>query len=152
LRQRTAVRRILADHGLPTRATDATADTAVTAVTGPRGGAGVTATVSGERCVSTREGAVGVVTQTVHGLGGVGKSTLAPRSAHAHRDQYAAIWWLTGSSPDSINTGLADLALHLHPARKSLPTTTTEDHARPEPRGRRGRLLDPPASTPAPST
>ncbi|MFZ3467914.1 FxSxx-COOH system tetratricopeptide repeat protein [Streptomyces sp. 4.24] len=81
------------------------------------------------RLWAAMRGAAAVVTQAVHGLGGVGKSTLALHYAHTHRDQYTLVWWLTASSPDTIETGLGELALRLHPARRSLPDTTTEDHA-----------------------
>ncbi|AWZ16913.1 hypothetical protein DRB96_37405 [Streptomyces sp. ICC1] len=81
------------------------------------------------RLWAAMRGTAAVVTQAVHGLGGVGKSTLALHYAHTHRDQYTLVWWLTASSPDTIETGLAELALRLHPARRSLPDTTTEHHA-----------------------
>ncbi|MFE7772603.1 tetratricopeptide repeat protein [Streptomyces sp. NPDC057445] len=58
-----------------------------------------------------------VVTQTraIHGLGGVGKSTLALRYAHRYRDEYTMVWWITAESQERINSGLADLAARLCP-------------------------------------
>ncbi|WP_439422996.1 tetratricopeptide repeat protein [Saccharothrix sp. HUAS TT10] len=61
------------------------------------------------------------VVVTVHGLGGVGKSTLAARFAHLHTDRYAPVWWITADSPSAIDTGLADLATTLAPQVAGAP-------------------------------
>jgi len=58
----------------------------------------------------------GVVVQAVHGLGGVGKSTLAARWAAAHTDEYSLTWWITAATPADIDAGLAALAVALKPA------------------------------------
>ncbi|WP_377270781.1 tetratricopeptide repeat protein [Peterkaempfera sp. SMS 1(5)a] len=52
----------------------------------------------------------------VHGLGGVGKSTLALHYAHRHRSDHTLTWWITADSPARIEQSLADLALRLFPA------------------------------------
>jgi NB-ARC domain. len=59
----------------------------------------------------------GAITQSgaVHGLGGIGKSTLALRYAHRHRDDYTLIWWINAASPDEIETSLTDLTRALVP-------------------------------------
>ncbi|SCF69683.1 tetratricopeptide repeat protein [Streptomyces sp. Ncost-T10-10d] len=59
----------------------------------------------------------GAITQSgaVHGLGGVGKSTLALHYAHRHRGDYALIWWIKAASPDEIETSLASLTQTLVP-------------------------------------
>jgi tetratricopeptide (TPR) repeat protein len=57
-----------------------------------------------------------VVVQAVHGLGGVGKSTLAARWAAAHASDYTLTWWITAASPADIDAGLAALAVGLQPA------------------------------------
>ncbi|MFG3169760.1 tetratricopeptide repeat protein [Streptomyces sp. NPDC048200] len=59
----------------------------------------------------------GAITQsgTVHGLGGIGKSTLALHYAHRHRGDYALIWWINAASPDEIQTSLTSLAHTLVP-------------------------------------
>ncbi len=63
------------------------------------------------------DGGEAVVTQTgaVHGLGGVGKSTMALHYAHRFRAHYSLVWWITADSPESIVSGLAALAFRLCP-------------------------------------
>ena len=56
-----------------------------------------------------------VVVQAVHGLGGVGKSTLAARWAAAHATEYSLTWWITAATPADIDAGLAGLAAALQP-------------------------------------
>jgi hypothetical protein len=58
----------------------------------------------------------GVVVQAVHGLGGIGKSTLAAHWAAAHAREYTLIWWITAATPAGIDAGLASLAVALQPA------------------------------------
>ena len=58
----------------------------------------------------------GVVVQAVHGLGGVGKSTLAARWAAAHAGEYSLTWWITAATGADIDAGLAGLAVALQPA------------------------------------
>ncbi|MCO5999688.1 tetratricopeptide repeat protein [Actinoallomurus rhizosphaericola] len=58
----------------------------------------------------------GVVVHALHGLGGVGKSTLAAHWAAAHADQHTLTWWITADSQADITQGLADLAQALQPA------------------------------------
>src|SRR5580693_8524203 len=57
-----------------------------------------------------------VVVQAVHGLGGVGKSTLAAQWAGAHAADYSMTWWITAATPADIDAGLAGLAVALQPA------------------------------------
>ncbi|MFF2045861.1 FxSxx-COOH system tetratricopeptide repeat protein [Kitasatospora sp. NPDC058170] len=52
----------------------------------------------------------------VHGLGGIGKSTLALRYAHHHRDDYTLVWWINAESPARIEQSLAALTMRLHPS------------------------------------
>ncbi|MEV4055183.1 NB-ARC domain-containing protein [Amycolatopsis sp. NPDC049688] len=57
----------------------------------------------------------------VHGLGGVGKSTLAARFAHQHADRFGLRWWITADSRAALDMGLAELAETLQPATADLP-------------------------------
>ncbi|WP_338931620.1 FxSxx-COOH system tetratricopeptide repeat protein [Streptomyces netropsis] len=57
-----------------------------------------------------------VVVQAVHGLGGVGKSTLAARWAATRTSMHNPVWWITADSPAALDAGLAGLAVALQPA------------------------------------
>ncbi|MFJ2897562.1 tetratricopeptide repeat protein [Streptomyces sp. NPDC087218] len=65
---------------------------------------------SGEAAVTQVAGA-----GAVHGLGGIGKSTLALHYAHTHRSTYGLVWWLNAESTEQIVAGLASLAVRLCP-------------------------------------
>ena len=62
-----------------------------------------------------------VVVAAVHGLGGVGKSTLASRHAAARVGHFNPIWWITADSVESLQAGLAGLATRLQPELRVLP-------------------------------
>ncbi len=57
----------------------------------------------------------------VHGLGGVGKSTLAAQFAHLNAARFEFRWWITADSPAAIDGGLAELAVALLPAAVDRP-------------------------------
>ncbi|MFG3052988.1 tetratricopeptide repeat protein [Kitasatospora sp. NPDC048239] len=69
------------------------------------------------RRILTSDGS-SAVTQApaVHGLGGIGKTTLALHYAHHHRDAYTLVWWINAESPARIEQSLAALARLLYPA------------------------------------
>ncbi|MFD5096572.1 FxSxx-COOH system tetratricopeptide repeat protein [Amycolatopsis thailandensis] len=64
-------------------------------------------------------GRVAVV--AVHGLGGIGKSSLAARFAELRSADYSAVWWVTADSAPAIDEGLAELAVALSPQAAQLP-------------------------------
>ncbi|MGI5170517.1 FxSxx-COOH system tetratricopeptide repeat protein [Spirillospora sp. CA-253888] len=69
-------------------------------------------------------GGTAVVHQRVgalHGLGGIGKSTLAARWAATRRRPGQALWWITADTPANLHQGLADLAVTADPALTGRP-------------------------------
>jgi tetratricopeptide (TPR) repeat protein len=74
-----------------------------------------------ERLDAAVAGSGRAVVVAVHGLGGVGKSTLVAHFAHLHADRYTLVWWITADSPTAIDTGLADLATTLAPQAAGAP-------------------------------
>lgn len=66
------------------------------------------------------EAAGGVVVQAVHGLGGIGKSTLAAHWAAGRTASYNPVWWITAETPAELESGLADLAAALQPALRDV--------------------------------
>ncbi|MFI6081290.1 FxSxx-COOH system tetratricopeptide repeat protein [Streptomyces sp. NPDC051217] len=61
----------------------------------------------------------GAITQSgaVHGLGGIGKTTLATHYAHHYLrlGDYRLVWWINAVSPDTIEQSLASLTHRLVP-------------------------------------
>ncbi|WP_371547618.1 tetratricopeptide repeat protein [Streptomyces sp. NBC_00554] len=53
------------------------------------------------------------ITQTLHGLGGVGKTTLALHYAHDHAGAYRLVWWMRSDTPERIEAGFASLTVRL---------------------------------------
>lgn len=66
-----------------------------------------------KRLDSFLEARGGVV--VVHGLGGMGKSTLAAHWAATRASGHNPIWWITADSPEGVNAGLAAFAVALQP-------------------------------------
>ena len=64
------------------------------------------------------------ITQTVHGLGGVGKTTLALHYAHDHAGAYRLVWWIRSDTPELIEAGFAALTVRLRGEESSDLTTT----------------------------
>ena len=63
------------------------------------------------------EGETTAVTQTVTGLGGVGKTQLALEYAHKHRDKYQLVSWLRAEDSKTIVDDLETLAGKLFPGK-----------------------------------
>ncbi|MFI7215488.1 tetratricopeptide repeat protein [Micromonospora maritima] len=71
-----------------------------------------------------------VVVQAVHGLGGVGKSTLAARWAGLRAGVFAPIWWIMADNPAGLDAGLVALAGGLQPGLAAmLPATALREWA-----------------------
>lgn len=64
----------------------------------------------------------GAVVQAVHGLGGIGKSTLAAHWAATRGHHYYPIRWIVAETAADIQQGLAELASDLEPALFEFPT------------------------------
>ncbi|MBH5335411.1 tetratricopeptide repeat protein [Streptomyces pactum] len=72
----------------------------------------------------------GVLVQAVHGLGGVGKSTLAAHWAATRPHGCSPVRWINADSPAGIQEGLAALASALQPALATLlPSEELADRA-----------------------
>jgi hypothetical protein len=56
------------------------------------------------------------VVQAVHGLGGIGKSTVAAHWAATRPHGHAPVRWINADGPAAVQQGLADLATALQPA------------------------------------
>lgn len=54
-------------------------------------------------------GAITQAAQTISGLGGIGKSRLAIEFGYRHADDYAALFFLSADSPESLRRNLAEL-------------------------------------------
>ncbi|MFJ9244710.1 tetratricopeptide repeat protein [Streptomyces sp. NPDC101776] len=65
------------------------------------------------------------ITQTVHGLGGVGKTTLALHYAHDHAGAYRLVWWIRSDTPELIEAGFAALTVRLR-GEEAFDLTTTQ--------------------------
>jgi len=65
--------------------------------------------------------ATAIVGTAMHGLGGVGKTRAAIEYGHAHKDDYSALFFLVGKSPNDLLDGLADLCGVLELEQKDAP-------------------------------
>jgi tetratricopeptide (TPR) repeat protein/transcriptional regulator with XRE-family HTH domain len=78
---------------------------------------------------AARSTRTGVVVHAVHGLGGVGKSTLAARWARTHLDELEVAWWITADTTTGVEAGLAGLAVAVQPELAGQPLGTLAAHA-----------------------
>jgi tetratricopeptide (TPR) repeat protein len=61
------------------------------------------------------------VVHAVHGLGGIGKSTLVAHWAATRLADHTLTWWITADTPAAIDYGLAGLAVALQPGAANQP-------------------------------
>jgi hypothetical protein len=64
-----------------------------------------------DAALKRHEGQVAIT--AVHGLRGVGKTTLAAAYAERHRTDYRATWWVRAQTPDSTRADLVSLGVNL---------------------------------------
>src|SRR5262245_22440126 len=64
-----------------------------------------------ETALSRYEGRVAIT--ALHGLRGVGKTTLAAAYAERHRGDYRATWWIRAQTPDGLRADLVGLGARL---------------------------------------
>ena len=65
-----------------------------------------------------------VLTQTIQGMGGVGKTTLAVALAAAHRHRLDVVWWVRAEQPAVLVADLAELAPRVGVAVDDDPAVT----------------------------
>jgi tetratricopeptide (TPR) repeat protein len=75
-----------------------------------------------ERLDAALAGPGAALVRAVHGLGGVGKSTLAAHWAATRPHGHRPVRWITADSPASVQQGLVSLATALQPALSKVLT------------------------------
>lgn len=69
-----------------------------------------------ERALHRDRGTVArAAAQTLSGLGGIGKTTLALHYAHGRRLHHTAVWWINAETPESITASFAQFAVQANP-------------------------------------
>ena len=54
------------------------------------------------------------ITQSISGLGGIGKTQTAAEYAYRHRDHYCAVFWVTAANETTLSTGYSEIARGLN--------------------------------------
>ncbi|MGW6505127.1 tetratricopeptide repeat protein, partial [Nonomuraea angiospora] len=76
------------------------------------------------------QGGTEVVVAAVHGLGGIGKSTLVAHYARAQTGGLNPVWWITADTAAAVQAGLASLVVALQPElATSLPLPALAERA-----------------------
>jgi tetratricopeptide (TPR) repeat protein len=76
--------------------------------------------------LSRGDGIAALTQAAVHGLGGIGKTSLARAYVARHGHEYPGVWWIAAADRIGARDGLADLARVLLPG---LPADATPDDA-----------------------
>ncbi|WP_285713646.1 tetratricopeptide repeat protein [Erythrobacter oryzae] len=69
----------------------------------------------------SKSGAAAIVGTAMHGLGGVGKTRAAVEYGYARQEDYSALFFLVGKSPNDLTDGLANLCGVLELEQKDAP-------------------------------
>ncbi|MCB8922890.1 MAG: tetratricopeptide repeat protein [Ardenticatenaceae bacterium] len=75
---------------------------------------------------SLRQGGTAAVTQSISGMGGVGKTQLALEYAYRHEDEYAMIGWLRADSAETLAADYVALGRRLDLAVDAMPEQTAQ--------------------------
>lgn len=68
----------------------------------------------------------------VYGLGGIGKTQLCVEFARLYNERYTAVFWLNGSSKDTLRSSFVDIAGRLPSDEVSADLVQTLKHAKPD--------------------
>src|SRR5262249_34044187 len=78
----------------------------------------------------------------IHGLGGIGKSSLAVEFAYAHAGDYQIVWWIKSETTETIGANFSALATQLElPEKDARETAVVVEAVRRELGDRDGWLL-----------
>ena len=78
----------------------------------------------------TLTGTATVAIQALHGLGGVGKTSLAAAAVEANRHHFDIVWWVRAEEPTQLVEDLAELAVHLDVPTLGDPVSTADEVCR----------------------
>lgn len=68
-------------------------------------------------------GNIAAITQTISGIGGVGKTQLVVQYAYHYRKSYKIVWWINAETEEAIKIGLSELGSRYNIKSESLDVT-----------------------------